>query len=29
VTSTDEAFFGGSTSFKKNFLKQIRKHLLE
>ncbi|WP_283171488.1 DUF3800 domain-containing protein [Curtanaerobium respiraculi] len=28
ATATDETFFGGSTSFKKNFLKQVRKHLL-
>ena len=28
-TPTDEIFFGGSTSFKKNFLKQVRRHLLE
>ena len=28
-TPTDETFFGGSTSFKKNFLKQVRKHRME
>ncbi|MFZ2756497.1 MAG: DUF3800 domain-containing protein [Atopobiaceae bacterium] len=28
ATRTDEAFFGGSTSFKKNFLKQVRRHAI-
>lgn len=29
ATATDETFFGGSTSFKKNFLKQVRRHRLD